>query len=133
MTNMKQVFINTLLTLQAINEDKLTNISAADQNSKPMFPQIEKLSVRIPKYRLNINCTFVFNNICIQISGDKIKRDEPIQDFKSKYHSTAKPKNEEDSDSRPKEANSDVPFTFWNNNFVDLSHNNSYPYRARIV
>ena len=69
----------------------------------------------------------------MQTSGDKIKLDEPRLQIQIHYHSTSKPKKEEESDSRPKEANSDVPFKFWNNNFVDLSYNNSYPYRARIV
>ena len=57
----------------------------------------------------------------MKTSGDKIKLDEPRLQIQIHYHSTAKPKSEEESDSRLKEANSDVPFTFWNNNFVDLS------------
>ena len=54
MTNMKQMFINILLTLQVMKEEKLKHISAADQNSKSLFPQVAKLSVRIAKDFLQV-------------------------------------------------------------------------------
>ena len=49
-TNMKQVFINMLLTLQAIKEDNLKHIpaaDAADQNTKSLLPHTAKLMVCI--------------------------------------------------------------------------------------